>query len=103
VVGQLNQFVASIAAMHPFHNFEHANHVAMSSNKLLQRVTSPDDVDYQREVVRQKHRISAVASDLHERTFGITSDPLTQFAVIFSALVHDVDHRCYGRMFSVIH
>ena len=30
--------------------------------------------------------------DLHADTYGITSDPLTQFAVIFSALIHDVDH-----------
>jgi hypothetical protein len=30
---------------------------------------------------------------MHERTYGITSDPLTQFAVVFSALIHDVDHR----------
>ncbi len=33
-----------------------------------------------------------MAFQLHERTFGITSDPLAQFAVVFSALVHDVDH-----------
>jgi len=25
-------------------------------------------------------------------TFGITNDPLTQFACVFSALIHDVDH-----------
>lgn len=29
----------------------------------------------------------------HERTFGITSDPLTIFACAFSALIHDVDHQ----------
>jgi hypothetical protein len=29
----------------------------------------------------------------HDNTYGITSDPLTQFAVVFSALIHDVDHR----------
>jgi 3'5'-cyclic nucleotide phosphodiesterase len=26
-------------------------------------------------------------------TYGITSDPLTQFSVVLSALIHDVDHR----------
>lgn len=26
-------------------------------------------------------------------TYGITSDPLTQFAVVLSALIHDIDHR----------
>jgi hypothetical protein len=33
-----------------------------------------------------------VASTLHDHTYGITSDPLTQFACIFSAFIHDVDH-----------
>ena len=28
----------------------------------------------------------------HNRTFGINSDPLPQIAMIFAALVHDVDH-----------
>ncbi len=32
------------------------------------------------------------ASDLHHYTYGITSDPLTQFAVVFGACIHDVDH-----------
>ena len=27
---------------------------------------------------------------LHDHTYGITSDPLTQFACVFSALIHDV-------------
>jgi hypothetical protein len=30
--------------------------------------------------------------ELHDHTYGITSDPLTQFAVVFAALIHDVDH-----------
>ena len=29
---------------------------------------------------------------LHDHTYGITSDPLTQFGCIFSALIHDVEH-----------
>ena len=35
---------------------------------------------------------SSIYSTMHDHTFGITSDPLTQFAVVFSALVHDVNH-----------
>jgi hypothetical protein len=31
-------------------------------------------------------------SDLHNFTYGISSDPLTRFAVIFSALIHDAGH-----------
>lgn len=30
--------------------------------------------------------------ELHEHTYGITSDALTKFAVVFCALVHDVGH-----------
>jgi hypothetical protein len=32
------------------------------------------------------------ARGLHDHTYGITSDPITQFAVILSALIHDADH-----------
>ena len=32
------------------------------------------------------------AQALHDHTYGIVSDPLTQFACIFAALIHDVDH-----------
>ena len=28
----------------------------------------------------------------HNRTFGISSDPLAQFALVFAALAHEVDH-----------
>lgn len=62
-----------------FHCFEHANHVVQSVNKLLSRIVAPD-LD------------AASEQNLHDYTFGITSDPLTWFAVVFSALVHDVDH-----------
>jgi hypothetical protein len=33
-----------------------------------------------------------LAARLHDHTYGITSDPLTQFACVFSALIHDIDH-----------
>jgi hypothetical protein len=58
----------------------------MSANKLLSRIVTPEDVNYHRKSVK------AVASDMHDYTYGITSDPLTQFAIMFSTLVHDVDH-----------
>jgi class 3 adenylate cyclase len=85
---QLYDFIATMAKMYrsnPFHNFEHASHVTMSANKLLNRIVVPENIDYERES-------NAIASDLHDYTYGITSDPLTQFAIVFSALIHDVDH-----------
>jgi hypothetical protein len=73
VVLELHQFVLGIAFMYnknPFHNFLHASHVTMAVTKMLSRVVSEDDTS------------SSYAK-------GITDDPLTQFAVVFSALVHD--------------
>lgn len=78
VTKQLRDYVTMIACMYRdnfFHNFEHASHVLMSSQKLLKRVLIADQ-----ELSRSDY------------TRGITSDPLTQFAIVFSALIHDVDH-----------
>jgi len=84
VVGQLHQFVSSIAMMYnnenPFHNFEHASHVTMSVCKLLSRIVAPSELEYDGN------------GTLHDHTYGITSDPLTQLACVFSALIHDADH-----------
>lgn len=84
VVEQLYDYVSNIAAMYrdnPFHNFEHASHVTMSVTKLLSRIVAPTDL--QSDIVEET---------LHDHTYGITSDPLTQFACVLSALIHDVDH-----------
>ncbi|CAB9499736.1 calmodulin-dependent 3',5'-cyclic nucleotide phosphodiesterase 1C [Seminavis robusta] len=56
----------------------------MSVSKLLSRIVahSSDRID----------TCKCVASSLHDHTYGITSDPLTQFACILSALIHDADH-----------
>ena len=87
---QLRDFVQAIASMyqhHPFHNFEHASHVTMSVVKLLSRIKGPDlPVNKTSQDGNDSH------AALHDHTYGITSDPLTQFAVIFSAIIHDVDH-----------
>ncbi len=82
VVAQLRDYVRNIAAAYhqnPFHNFEHAVHVTMSVIKLLSRIVAPVDIQD--------------GSTLHDHTYGITSDPLTQFACVFSSLIHDVDHQ----------
>jgi class 3 adenylate cyclase len=89
---QLRHYVSWVASLyhdHPFHSFDHASHVTMSVTKLLARVVTPQAIDYQ----RMEYKTKAKSSQLHEYTFGITSDPLTQFAVAFSALIHDIDHQ----------
>jgi hypothetical protein len=88
VVQLTRDYVMALAAMYhdnPFHNFEHACHVTMSVAKLLSRIVAPSDMDF-------SDGAEALAS-LHDHTYGITSDPLTQFACVFSALIHDADHQ----------
>lgn len=83
---QIHDVVERIAAMYqdnPFHNFEHACHVTQQVAKFIGRIATPDiDEDAKN-----------MASQLHEYTHGITSDPITIWAIVFSALIHDVDHR----------
>lgn len=86
-IKQLRQYITQIASFYHaenhFHNFEHASHVIMSTVKLLQRIASPD----------VKKKDCETEQDYYNYTFGISSDPLTKFAIVFSALIHDVDHQ----------
>ena len=69
-MAQLRDYVTAMAKTYrenPFHNFEHASHVTMSASKLLNRIVIPEDVNYQRKSVK------AIASDLHDYTYGIVS------------------------------
>jgi len=96
-VSQLEDYVQAIAAMYPenpFHNFEHASHVAMSVQKLLCRIVAPElDSNTQGlKAAMSLHDHTYAAMSLHDRTYGITSDPLIHFAVVLAALIHDVDH-----------
>eukprot|EP00934_Nitzschia_sp_Nitz4_P002225 Nitzschia sp. Nitz4//scaffold55_size114948//37568//41472//NITZ4_003894-RA/size114948-augustus-gene-0.69-mRNA-1//-1//CDS//3329554509//2225//frame0 len=82
VMNQLRNFCADISSCYNdnwFHNFAHASHVTMSVVKLLSRIVAPTE--------STENEIS-----LHDHTYGITSDPLTQFACAFAAMIHDVNH-----------
>jgi hypothetical protein len=96
VAGQLKDFVQILSAMYrinPFHNFEHASHVTMSVIKLLSRIVAPSNHGLGESVhATDKETKGNIASTLHDHTYGITSDPLTQFACVLAALIHDVDH-----------
>eukprot|EP00539_Tryblionella_compressa_P010393 CAMPEP_0178785130 /NCGR_PEP_ID=MMETSP0745-20121128/4619_1 /TAXON_ID=913974 /ORGANISM="Nitzschia punctata, Strain CCMP561" /LENGTH=1231 /DNA_ID=CAMNT_0020442817 /DNA_START=31 /DNA_END=3727 /DNA_ORIENTATION=+ len=116
VVQQLRAFIVSISSLYhdnPFHNFEHASHVTMSvvseifadnienccilcscphivfplfhhyQVKLFSRIIAPD-MDNLGDKTNEQ--------DLHDHTYGITSDPMTRFTVVLAALVHDADH-----------
>ena len=55
------------------------SHVLLSSQKLLQRVINAD-------------KNGEWGAKENEHAWIIASDPLTQFAIVFAALIHDVDH-----------
>lgn len=59
----------------------------MSVHKLLARIVAPTLKEEEMDDDKLEEEL------IHDHTYGITSDPLTQFAVILSALVHDTDHR----------
>lgn len=93
---ELLSFVSHIAGMYQnvhFHNFEHASHVTMSANKLMSKISEMNG--------SSSSSSSKKMSNTEDRdvgiffnTFGICSDPLSHFAVVFAALIHDADH--YG-------
>eukprot|EP00934_Nitzschia_sp_Nitz4_P004937 Nitzschia sp. Nitz4//scaffold277_size25017//14875//15933//NITZ4_008348-RA/size25017-processed-gene-0.12-mRNA-1//-1//CDS//3329545347//4927//frame0 len=72
-----------------FHNFAHASYVVMAVTKYLNRINAAKELDVGFDADRQR---SCTHAAMHDHTYGITSDPLTHFACVFSALIHDVDH-----------
>jgi hypothetical protein len=77
-----------------FHCFEHASHVTMSVSKLLSRNAAPKALTGS--IIGGKAKPKQEdnsAWTLHDHTYAITSDPLTQFSVVMAALILDVDHR----------
>jgi 3'5'-cyclic nucleotide phosphodiesterase len=83
VAKQLRELIAAVANLYlpnPFHNFEHCSHVAMSTKKLLDRIAEQE--------VASQNDVPSIATN----SCGMFADPLTRFAMVFAALIHDVDH-----------
>jgi hypothetical protein len=105
VRAQLREFISVIASMYrpsnAFHNFDHATHVTMSTQKLLQRIiideksSSSSNIRSRSPGTESQPQAQEEVVDSPSSSFlGVAfSDPLTQLAVVFSALIHDVDHR----------
>jgi len=95
IQSQLRVYVASIGAAYrrenPFHNFQHASNTVLSIDQMIRKITSSSDI-LQTGFDGAPRTIGEIAKELDTRTFSIDSDPITQFSMIFSALVHDVDH-----------
>lgn len=89
----LREFVSLIASLYrgnPFHNFEHACHVAASADRLLKQAIAQEKEMFQQQAGRDVEQ--GDANNLRD-VLGFGSDPLASFAIVFSALIHDVDHR----------
>jgi hypothetical protein len=83
IIEQLRDFVKKMLTGYkdtPYHNFEHAYHVVTSVSKLLDMVLTT----------------SYGTGGKKERpppSYGLRNDPLSQLALVFAALVHDVEHQ----------
>ena len=114
--------IAQRYQQNPFHNFDHASHVVAAVMKFMSRIVAPSDIDSEEgEGIPNKTSAAAAVLHDHTYgivsqwslipTRGYfetssscaytltrvarllqTSDPITQFACAFSALIHDVDH-----------
>jgi len=104
---ELCQFVSRIASLYRdngYHSLQHATHVTTSFNKLI---TLLIDNDRKKNEGREAPFMRAYTAPVlgvesgnffgecpySTTSFGIGNDPLLHFAMVFAALVHDVDHR----------
>jgi hypothetical protein len=105
VRAQLHGYVTAVANFYhdvPFHNMEHASHVTLSANKLMKRIiaTASNYTDEMEQLAGSKTKngksmgnlirstedlyqgLHKKTKNLHDNTFGISSDPLTQFSIV---------------------
>jgi hypothetical protein len=104
---ELTCYVSTIASKYNdvlYHNFEHASHVLGSADSLISILKqNPKRSSPKRGSSSTiSSRLSSVGGDSddddrkHVCTFGISSCPMTHLALVFSALVHDVEHQGVG-------
>jgi 3'5'-cyclic nucleotide phosphodiesterase len=84
VLEQLREFIVQTAGLYklnPFHNFEHCGQVTMSMHNLLKQVKQCDDDEDPSDGPYYTESLSNIALS-----------PLARLAIVFSALIYDVDH-----------
>jgi 3'5'-cyclic nucleotide phosphodiesterase len=89
---QIHDFVSTIAVMYnvnAFHNFHHANHVVVSTLTLLRKLKSSSDSTKTNAREEVNHTVNTKRDD---RDF-LLFDPMIEFALVFAAMIHDVDHQ----------
>jgi hypothetical protein len=81
VIQQLQKYVTKILSGYrrvPYHSFEHAYQVIISSNKLM-------------DLILQSQSTDSLKTSSTKLRFD--EDPLMHLALLFAALIHDVDHQ----------
>jgi hypothetical protein len=111
ISNSIREYVKQIGRMYNavgFHSFEHATHVTISMNKLLSMINTVNSNlfshvqswtsglnlasrDHERQAGGGGHHGCGADDDVS--SFGIGEDPRILFAMVFSALIHDVGHR----------
>ncbi|OEU14879.1 hypothetical protein FRACYDRAFT_188128 [Fragilariopsis cylindrus CCMP1102] len=94
VEDQLRDYVTVISLLYhdnAFHNFEHAAHVLMSVSKLISRMLE-NKMNLDESINDDGMAIYKEEEEKEDNAYGATFDPMTEFACLFSALIHDVDH-----------
>lgn len=70
-----------------YHNFEHAYHVTISCNKLIDMMLHEQSIDLDSQNDNHQH------VRFRRKTYGFKTDPLMQMALFYSAFIHDVEHK----------
>jgi hypothetical protein len=96
---QLKEYVSAIARAYrsnPFSCLQHASHVTSAVTRLISRIAIPNldnpQIPTESKADTESYEAS-LAEHIHTQSYGIASDPLTQFAVVLAGLIHAVDHR----------
>mmetsp|Transcript_49724 Transcript_49724/g.73940 ORF Transcript_49724/g.73940 Transcript_49724/m.73940 type:complete len:1203 (+) Transcript_49724:322-3930(+) len=85
---QLRLYVSNIESLYlkvHYHSFEHASHVVLSTNKLVQLLIQNH--------LHNKNAILGYDNDTRLQTNHLGCDPMAHFTIVFAALVHDVCHK----------
>ena len=110
LIQQLRGFLRSIIEKYNevhYHSFEHAYHVTISLNKLmdmmLMSTSSASDLSAAEAINNNSFSSSSLSGNSkmaspnkkieNRKTYGLKNDPLMTLAMLFSAIMHDVEHR----------